>query len=522
MPEARIVIQGAREHNLQNVSLELPRDRLIVFTGVSGPGKSSLAFDTIYAEGQRRYIESLSTGARQFVGQLHRPDVDRIEGLSPAIAIQQKAGDSNPRSTVATVTEIYDYLRVFWARLGPIECCGHPVGRQTSSEIVERLLDLPDRSRVQLLAPLARQRRGEFRDVFDDARRAGFVRVRVDGEIHDLAAAPELDRNRRHDVEIVVDRVVIKPDIRNRLADSVELALTHGQGTIVANVVPADQDTGGEDIFFSREMACPICGTSYVDPSPQLFSFNSVQGMCTACQGLGVRTALDPELLVPDPARSINQGAVGPFRMPATLRLRHVLDGLARHHGIDLDRPWEQLDPAQRDLVLYGSPDRIKFTYVSGRGARYDYWGGYHGVLGYFQHFAHEHAGATENRNLGMYFRPVTCPDCHGLRLRPEALLVKFGGLNLSELTGRTIAAAAEFFDGIHLEGRRALIGDDLVREIRGRLNFLTDVGLHYLTLDRPAPSLSGGEGQRIRLASQIGAGLVGVTYVLDEPSIGL
>ena len=520
MPDPRIAILGAREHNLQNVSLELPRDRLIVFTGVSGSGKTSLAFDTIYAEGQRRYIESLSTTARQYVGQLHRPDVDRIEGLSPAVAIQQKATSSNPRSTVATVTEIYDYLRVFYARLGTIECCGRPVGRQTTSEIIERILELPQHSRIQLLAPIARQRRGEFREVFEDARASGFVRVRVDGEVLDLSSPIRLDRQRRHDLELVIDRLVVKPDIRTRLADSVELALQHGEGLLIVNVIPPDADAG-EDVLFSKDFTCPVCGTAYLEPSPQLFSFNSLQGMCPSCQGLGTRPELDPELAIPDPSLSINAGAVAPWGEPATLRLQHVLKGLAKHFKFSLDTPWRELSEEARQVLLYGTDDRVDFTYVSGRGRRYPYQGEYHGVLAYFQHDGNEHA-AAQRRKLSQLVQPIPCPDCRGNRLRPEALRVKVGGLQLSELTRLPIHQAATFFDDLVLRGQQVVIGEDLVREIRGRLNFLINVGLHYLTLDRPAPTLSGGEGQRIRLASQIGAGLVGVTYVLDEPSIGL
>jgi len=515
-----MVIQGAREHNLRNVNLELPRNRLIVFTGVSGSGKSSLAFDTIYQEGQRRYIESLSSGARQYLGQMHRPDVDRIDGLSPAIAIQQKATDSNPRSTVATVTEIYDYLRVFYARLGSIACCGQHVGRQSTSQIIERLLELEPRSRLQLLAPVVRQRRGEFKDIFDDARKAGFVRVRVNGEVVDLSESIDLDRHRRHDIEVVVDRLVVKPEARQRLADSVELALRHGAGTLVANVIPPDRDDEARDIFFSREFSCPVCGTSYAEPSPQLFSFNSLQGMCRTCQGLGVRSSLNEQLVAPDPSLSINQGAIAPWGKPDTLRLKHLLAGLAEHFDFSLDQPWADLDPAVRQALLYGTEERIKFVYVSHRGRRHPYFDAWGGLLSYFADG--DERAVDEDSHLNRFIALTACPDCDGQRLNETARKVVIGGLNVSELCALTIDQAAEFFDVLKLVGQQILIGEDLVREIRGRINFLLDVGLHYLTLDRPAPSLSGGEGQRIRLASQIGAGLVGVTYVLDEPSIGL
>ncbi len=524
MDNSRIKVYGAREHNLQGVNLELPRDRLIVFTGVSGSGKSSLAFDTIYAEGQRRYVESLSTSARQYAGQLRRPEVDRIEGLSPAIAIQQKSTDSNPRSTVATVTEIYDYLRVFFARLGCIECCGRPVGRQSSSEITERILALPERSRIQLLAPVARQRRGEFRDVFEEARKAGFVRVRVNGEVLDLSRPIELDRQRRHDIEIVIDRLVVKPEVATRLADSVELALRHGEGTLVVNVVAPDHDDAAEDIFFSRTLSCPVCGTSYAEPSPQLFSFNSLQGMCRLCHGLGTKAMLDEALVVPDARLSLNQGAVAPWGRPNTLRLKHLLAGLANHFGFTCDQPWAALSAEQREVVLYGSGEMVDFTYRSHRGQEYHYRQRYDGLMSTFEYREGEveHKLAEDDHHLHRFVRLVPCPECDGYRLNPEALKVRFERLNLGEVCHLTIAGAADFFDAAQLVGQQAVIGTDLLKEIRGRLNFLLNVGLHYLSLDRAAPSLSGGEGQRIRLASQIGAGLVGVTYVLDEPSIGL
>ena len=489
----RIIISGAREHNLRSVDLELPRDRLIVFTGVSGSGKSSLAFDTIYAEGQRRYVESLSAGARQHLGQLKRPEVDRIEGLSPAIAIGQKTSDSNPRSTVATVTEIYDYLRVFYARLGGIVCCGQPVGRQTTEEMCERLMALPPRSRVQLLAPVARLRKGEFQDVFDDARRAGFVRVRVDGEVLDLSERIELDRQRRHDIEIVVDRLVIKPEISTRLADSLDLGLRHGEGTVIANIIgPDDSDEGASrDLFFSRDFSCPRCGTSYQEPSPQLFSFNSPQGMCPGCQGLGAKAALDVALAVPDPSVSIAEGAVAPWGVPSTLRLKHQLDGLAKHFGFNLKTPWCDLTDEVREVVLHGSDQTINYVYRSHSGKRYPYTGAWGGILGTLGNTEDAFDEEESRGRAGNWLTTVACEDCAGERLCPEARRVEVEGVNISELCARTISGAAEFFDDLRLTGQRALIGEDLVREIRGRLNFLLNVGLHYLTLDRPAPTLS-------------------------------
>jgi len=534
MPTPNLVIRGAREHNLRAVDLELPSHQLIVFTGVSGSGKSSLAFDTLYAEGQRRYIESLSSGARAFLGQMERPDVDRIDGLSPAISIDQKATGHNPRSTVATVTEIYDYLRVLFARIGTPHCvrCGRPIGAQTTEEVLEQILALPDRSRIQILAPIAHGRRGEFQDVFDDARRAGFVRVRVDGEVLDLSEDIRLDRRRRHDIDLVVDRLVLKPDIRSRLADSVELALEHGEGNLIVNVVelgpdhqttlPGPPPAGGRDLFFSRSYACTDCGISYAEPSPQMFSFNSPQGFCPTCEGLGTRMEMDPDLVVPDPTKSINEGAIAVWGEPRTLNVKHLLEGLARHFGFSLDTPWQELTDRQRQAILFGTDERIHFVYVSHQGRRYAYHDYYRGVLETFQHKFSQTTSEKVRAYLHQFIRERPCPACRGARLRPEALAVTVGGKSIAEVTALTIQEAALFFDQLQLDERRAFIAQDLLREIRGRLNFLLNVGLHYLTLHRSAPTLSGGEAQRIRLASQIGAGLVGVLYILDEPSIGL
>ncbi len=521
----QIVVVGAREHNLCSVNVDLPRDQLIVVTGVSGSGKSSLAFDTIYAEGQRRYVESLSAGARQHLGQLRRPDVDRIDGLSPAIAIGQKAGDNNPRSTVATVTEIYDYLRVLYARLGGIVCCGQPVGRQTTTDMAERLQALPLRSRIQLLAPVARARRGQFQELFDDARRAGFVRVRVDGAVLDLSDDIRLDGSRRHDVELVVDRLVLRADVGVRLLDSLELALRHGEGTVIVNVLPPDENDpqAAEDLFFSRDYACPRCGTNYHEPSPQLFSFNSPQGMCDDCQGLGQTAVLDEALVVPDESLSINAGAIAPWGVPSTLNLKHKLTGISQHFGFSLDTPWAELPADIREVILHGSSDNIRFVYRSGRGRRTPYEGTWDGVAATLGNQERVYDPDDDGvHGAARWMTTIPCAGCAGQRLSAAARQVQFEGLGLGELCQLTVEAAAEFFDSIGLRGQRELIGADLLREIRGRLNFLLNVGLHYLTLERSAPSLSGGEAQRIRLASQIGAGLVGVTYVLDEPSIGL
>ncbi|HIE51346.1 MAG TPA: excinuclease ABC subunit UvrA, partial [Armatimonadetes bacterium] len=466
-------------------------------------------------------------GARAFLGQMEKPDVDHIEGLSPAISIEQKAAGHNPRSTVATMTEIYDYLRVLYARVGTPHCvrCGSPIGAQTSEEIIDRILQLPPGTRFQILAPIAQGRKGEFRDVFEEARRAGFVRVRVDGEILDLAEDIRLDRQRRHDIDLVIDRLVMKEGLRSRLADSVELALERGEGQLILNIVRLGEGTSPfaeGDLIFSRAYACLHCRQSYSEPTPQLFSFNSPQGMCPVCQGLGQKVELVPDLAVPDPSKSINEGAIVVWGEPRSPNLRHILEGLARHFHFSLDQPWETLSEEQQNVVLYGTNERLKFVYVSSDGRRYPYWDTYRGVLATYE----RKLGRTRSKRVrewvGQFIKPRSCPACGGARLRPEALAVTVGGKSIAEVTALTVAEAAHFFDTLELNQRQAFIAQDLLKEIRGRLHFLLTVGLHYLTLDRTAPTLSSGESQRIRLASQIGAGLVGVLYILDEPSIGL
>lgn len=552
MSEARrIIIRGAREHNLRGIDLELPRHQLIVFTGVSGSGKSSLAFDTLHAEGQRRYIESLSPSARSFLGQMEKPEVDHIDGLSPTISIDQKATGHNPRSTVATVTEIYDYLRVLFARVGTPHCtrCGRPIGAQTLDEILQQILSLPLGTRLQILAPIATSRKGEFQDVFEEARKAGFVRVRVDREVLDLSDDIRLDRQRRHDIEIVVDRLILREGIRSRLAESVELALEYGNGNLIANVLPAP-GREEEDLFFSREYACTECGLSFNEPNPQMFSFNSPQGMCPTCHGLGQTMELDPDLVVPDPTKSINEGAIALWGEPRTLEVRHILEGLARHFKFSLDTPWQDLPESQRHAILFGANERIPFVYVSHQGRRYPYQERYSGILKSYERKLSHSSPERLRAHLHQFIKPRPCPDCGGTRLRPEPLAVTLGGKSIAEVTALTIQEAALFFDALAgereagtetlgrtgerhfkhslnalpppLTERQLFIAQDLLKEVRGRLNFLLNVGLYYLTLDRPAPSLSGGEAQRIRLASQIGAGLMGVLYILDEPSIGL
>jgi len=515
----KIVIRGASEHNLKHIDLEIPRGKLVVFTGVSGSGKSSLAFDTLYAEGQRRYVESLSAYARQFLGQMEKPRVDYIGGLSPAISIEQKTVSRNPRSTVGTITEIFDYLRVLYARVGVQHCpeCGSPVTAQTGEQIVEQILALPEKSRVLLLAPKVRLRRGEYKDLFEAARREGFVRVRVNGQIHDLEEEIPLDKRMKHSIEIVIDRLVIAPGIRSRLTDSVEIALRQGEGTLICSLV------GGKDQFYSERNACLSCGLSFEPLSPQTFSFNSPAGRCEACDGLGRRMEYDPERLIPDPTLSIKQGAIRPWhnlysgqsRGRHSRRQRKQLKELAEHYGFVLSDPWETLPHEVRQLILFGVPGRSK----SGpwRPARFQSV-----VPGLEKWWANSESENVRQWIMETYMHRVACPACGGGRLKPQSQAVRVGGKSIIELTRLSIRDAFDFIENLRLEPRRQEIAREVLREVTGRLQFLLSVGLHYLTLERSAPTLSGGEAQRIRLASQVGCGLVGVLYILDEPSIGL
>ena len=516
----RIVIAGARQHNLKHITVEIPKKKFVVLTGVSGSGKSSLAFDTLYAEGQRRYIESLSSYARQFLGQMDKPLYDSIRGLAPTISIEQKAASGNPRSTVGTITEIHDYLRVLWARVGRLRChsCGRAVSQQSSQQIVREIATLPRGSKFLLLAPLVKERKGEHREVLEQVRKSGFTRVRVDGVVVSLEDEIRLEKKRKHSIEAVVDRLVAKPGIEQRLHDSVETALRHGEGIVIA------APEGEPERVMSQHRACHHCGISFPEPTPQLFSFNSPQGMCPECSGLGTRMEMDPELVVPNPELSINEGAVKPLGAvgEGTSWGTDVVRAVARERGIDLDRPWKALPAAHRNVVLYGTGGlRVK---VAMRGT----WGK--------GHFAMRYEGAipslmrrfreTQSEEMRQYYQRFLsnrpCSVCEGRRVRPEALGVAVAGRSIAEVTGLSVVAAHEFFSGLDLKGNEGKIAAELLKEIRGRLRFLLDVGLGYLTLDRPAPSLSGGEGQRIRLASQIGSELTGVIYVLDEPSIGL
>ncbi|MCE2395773.1 excinuclease ABC subunit UvrA, partial [Candidatus Poribacteria bacterium] len=523
MPEEFIDIRGAREHNLRNIDLKLPKDNLIVFTGVSGSGKSSLAFDTVYAEGQRRYIESLSAYARQFLGQLEKPDVDFIGGLSPSISIDQKSGGNNPRSTVATITEIYDYLRVLFARVGTPHCleCGAPVGAQTATAIIDQIVDLPQQTRILILAPIVSGRRGEYREHLEDALKAGFVRARIDGQIYNLPAEIQLDRNQRHNIEIVVDRIIIKPDIRSRVAEAVETALRMGEGSLIVSIVEGKPEAG--DLLFGVDYTCVHCNISYEPPAPRNFSFNSPAGMCPTCKGLGTLTKMDPDMVIPDPTQSIREGAIVFWGQLGTLQTRHHAESLAAHFGFSLDTPWEQLTDEHQHAILYGTgKEQIPFVYRSHRNRRYKYQAAFEGVIPPAERKYFQASSELVKRYYGKYMVSGTCPDCNGTRLKPEVKAVTIDEKSILDVVKMAVGDCFKFFEKLQLPEREAFIATDLLKEIRGRLWFLMNVGLHYLTLDRTAPTLSGGESQRIRLASQIGAGLRGVVYVLDEPSIGL
>ena len=516
-----IRIQGARAHNLKNLDLDLPRDRLVVITGLSGSGKSSLAFDTIYAEGQRRYVESLSAYARQFLGVMEKPDVDTIDGLSPAIAIEQKSGARNPRSTVGTVTEIYDYLRLLYARLGTQHChnCGRPVTRQTADQIVAALLELPAGTRLQILAPLVRGRKGQYKEVFAEARREGFVRVRVDGKVHDLDAVPALKKTQKHDIEVVVDRLKAEPKNRRRLADSVETALELGGGLVAVMWEAEGED---RERLFSRDLACLFCGISYEELEPRMFSFNSPYGACEACDGLGTRMEVDPELLLLDPRISILEGVVKPWGEPRGQLAKTILPSLAAAFGFDLNTPWGELPESVQRVLLHGTgDDEITFRYAT-REHEGEYSSAWEGIVGQLQRRWEETESDAVRSQISEYMAELPCHFCGGKRLKPQALSVRVGGAGIGEVVGMPIYDAHAFFETLELSERELEIGGQILKEIRDRLSFLVAVGVDYLTLERSAATLAGGEAQRIRLATQIGSRLVGVLYVLDEPSIGL
>ena len=528
----RLVIRGAREHNLQDVSLELPRDRLVVFTGLSGSGKSSLAFDTIYAEGQRRYVESLSAYARQFLGQMDKPDVDFIEGLSPAISIDQKSASRNPRSTVGTITEVYDYLRLLYARIGRPHCpsCGRPVARQTPQQIVDRVLELPEGTRFQVLAPIVRGRKGEYSALLDDMAKQGFARVRVDGVAVELADRAEvgLARYEQHTIEVVVDRLVRRDGIRQRLTESIETALTLTGGTaeVLVSAPKGKADGEKEDeeaITFSQHLACTHCGISFEEPAPRSFSFNSPYGACPTCAGLGTRFEVDPELVVPDTSLSLAEGALAPWAGARSEYFTGLVAGVAELGGFSVKTPWSKLRAKDKKLVLYGSGTKqVHVEYRNRFGRSRSYLSHYEGIVPWLQRRHGEAESDWTREQIEQYMREVDCPACGGARLKPESLAVTVSGMSIYELCSLSITRAVETIATLELSERDHLIADRVLKEVRERMQFLLDVGLDYLSLARSAGTLSGGEAQRIRLASQIGSGLVGVLYVLDEPSIGL
>ena len=523
----KIIIRGAREHNLKDVSLDLPREKLIVFTGLSGSGKSSLAFDTIYAEGQRRYVESLSAYARQFLGQMDKPDVDFIEGLSPAISIDQKSASRNPRSTVGTITEVYDYLRLLYARIGRPHCptCGRSVARQTPQQIVDRVLDLDEGARFLVLAPVVRGRKGEYAGLLDELAAEGFARVRVDGDMVELADRAEvsLARYEQHTIEVVVDRLIRREGIRQRLTESMEQALGLAQGTAEIQVVDKDGNALGEALTFSEHLACTNCGTSFEEPVPRSFSFNSPYGACPECAGLGTRFEVDPELVVSDATLSLSEGAVAPWAGSRSAYFEALLAGIAEAGGFDVETAWSDLRAKDRKMVLFGSgTKKIDVRYRNRFGRSRSYSTPFEGVVPWLQRRHGEADSDWSREQIEQYMREVACRSCGGARLKPVSLAVTIDAKSISEVCDLSIGDAVSFFEGLEISERDHLIGDRVVKEILERMRFLLDVGLDYLSLGRAAGTLSGGEAQRIRLASQIGSGLVGVLYVLDEPSIGL
>jgi len=516
MATDKIIVRGARQHNLKDITVEIPRDKLVTITGLSGSGKSSLAFDTIYAEGQRRYVESLSAYARQFLGLMDKPEVDSIDGLSPAVSIDQKSTTRNPRSTVGTVTEIYDHLRLLYARIGKPHCpeCGLPIASQTPEQIVDQVEALPEGTRILILGPVVRGRKGEYRQILEDIRRQGFARVRVDGEVRDLSEAITMERYKQHTIEVVVDRLVVKEGIRQRLADSMETALKVGDGVASVQIVE------GEELVFSQKASCLRCQRSFEEMAPRMFSFNSPYGACPACSGLGTRSELDQALIIPDLTLSISEGAVLPWRGNGFHAA--LLRSAAERHEIPTDVPLAELGREKLDLLLHGSGERVRVRY-RGRGGRlhvYDIT--FRGVLHHVQEDYEESESEARREELGRYMSVHPCPVCGGTRLKPDSLAVTVGGQNIAQVTALSIEACYGFFRDLALSEREQLIARQVLKEIRTRLGFLLNVGLGYLTVDRAAATLAGGEAQRIRLATQIGSGLMGVLYILDEPSIGL
>jgi excinuclease ABC subunit A len=515
-----LVVHGAREHNLKDITVRLPRNSLVCITGLSGSGKSSLAFDTIYAEGQRRYVESLSAYARQFLQMMEKPDVDSIDGLSPAISIDQKTTSRNPRSTVGTVTEIYDYLRLLFARVGRPHCpvCGRPIAGQSLDAIVDQVLRLPEGTKFTVNAPVVRDRKGEYKDVFEELRADGFTRVKVDGEQRLLEEAIELDKKFKHTIEVVVDRLVMKPDLRPRLTQSIETAAGLAEGLVAIDVV----DTG-EEMLFSENFACPEHGVSLPELEPRIFSFNSPHGACPRCTGLGSMLEIDPDLLVPDPTLSIGEGALVPWSVGGSSFYESVIQAIADRYEIDLDAPWHDLTEEQQNLFLFGTGgDRVYVQYRNRMGRKRSYMLAFEGIVKSLERRYRETDSTQQRERIEEYMSFRACPACQGARLKPEVLAVTIGGLNIHQFTKMSVARALEFLQGLELTEVEELIGARIIKEIRERLTFLDNVGVGYLTLDRAALTLSGGEAQRLRLATQIGSQLVGVLYILDEPSIGL
>jgi len=515
----KILIRGAREHNLKNIDLEIPRNRLVVITGLSGSGKSSLAFDTIYAEGQRRYVESLSAYARQFLGLMEKPDVDYIEGLSPAISIEQRTAGRNPRSTVGTVTEIYDYLRLLYSRIGVPYCykCGRQIERQTVQQIVDQVLALPQGTKIQILGPIVRGRKGEYREIFEEARRDGYVRVRVDGEIHELDTEISLDKNVKHNIEVVVDRLVVHEKISARLTDSVETALGLGSGLVLI------EKGGAEELLFSEQFACVECGISYEELAPRMFSFNSPYGACPACNGLGTRMEIDQDLIIPDRSKPLSRGAIAPWGQLKEGWYISLVAGVVQHYGFSVENSYNELSESCRRALLYGTEKKLDFNYESRSG---DHQGRFRhkfeGIVNNLQRRYRQTESTGVREWIEGFMNVVPCPDCQGARLRPEARAVRVKNITLPELAGKSVKEAVHFFETLRLNSRERQIAHQILKEVRERLSFLVNVGLDYLTLNRAAGTLSGGEAQRIRLATQIGSQLVGVLYILDEPSIGL
>jgi excinuclease ABC subunit A len=520
MSQEELVVHGAREHNLKDVTVRLPRNALVCITGLSGSGKSSLAFDTIYAEGQRRYVESLSAYARQFLQMMEKPDVDSIDGLSPAISIDQKTTSRNPRSTVGTVTEIYDYLRLLFARVGRPHCpiCGRPIAGQSLDAIVDQVLRLPEGTKFTVNAPVVRDRKGEYKDVFEELRADGFTRVKVDGEQRLLEEAIELDKKFKHTIEVVVDRLVMKADLRPRLSQSIETAAGLAEGLVAIDVV----DTG-EQMVFSENFACPEHGVSLPELEPRIFSFNSPHGACPRCTGLGAQLEIDPDLLVPDPTLSIGEGALVPWSVGGSSFYESVIQAIADRYEIDLDLPWQDLTEEQQNLFLFGTGgDRVYVQYRNRMGRKRSYMLAFEGIVKSLERRYRETDSSQQRERIEEYMSFRACPACKGARLKPEVLAVTVGGLNIHQFTKMSVSRALEFLEGLELTEVEQLIGARIIKEIRERLSFLADVGVGYLTLDRAALTLSGGEAQRLRLATQIGSQLVGVLYILDEPSIGL